>query len=61
MPIESWWLPEVLVGPPLSPMVEEDAGELALVTLAVLAACPYCSGPHTLSQCKFWKIPRGVA
>ena len=58
MPIESWWLPEELVGPPLSPMVEEDAGELALVTLA---ACPYCNGPHTLSQCKFWKIPGGVA
>ena len=48
----------MLVGPPLSPMVEEDAGELALVTLA---ACPYCNGPHTLSQCKFWKIPEGVA
>ena len=58
MPIESWWLPEVLVGPPLSPMVEEDASEL---TLAVLVACPYCNGPHTLSQCKFWKIPGGVA
>ena len=55
MPVESWWLPEVLVGPPLSPMVEEDAGELAL------AACPYCNGLHTLSQCKFWKIPEGVA
>ena len=51
----------MLVGPPLSPMVEEDAGELALSALAVLSACPYCNGPHTLSQCKFWKIPGGVS
>ena len=61
MPVESWWLPEVLVGPPLSPMVEEDAGEPALEVLVASAACPYCNGLHTLSQCKFWKIPGEVA